>query len=771
MMSGDFTAFESPACNGGVQGNLKGGFVNNQINPALFVAPAVKMLDMYPQTTNPCGRFQYGALNNENEHQGIARADYQLSDKQSLFARYYITNLLQLVPPASQNILNSLATGTKAQDQTMVFGDTYLISPNTVNSFRMTGIRTAVAKVTTPSVTATQLGVAVYSLPGEAVQNTAISVTGGSGIGVVISQGSFPTVGYQFNDDVSMVRGTHQIGFGFNFIRTMMNVYSTRYANGMFSFQTGLTGTGYGDLLLGNVATFQQGSASVFQPRSKYWGTYIQDSWKLTPRLSVNYGVRWEPLLQTPTEGGRLSLFEQSWFQEGIHSTVYPNAPAGLLFPGDTLPGGGSFPNGARDTKWKDFAPRLGVVWDPFGNGRMTVRAAYGIFFDLPNIFWNNNIGYQAPWSGLVSRAGGVVNGAPTVPFANPWAGYPGGNPFPYVFNNNVTFPTSAVYWNGLLNPRAPYMQQWNLSIQKQIGSSWLVSANYLGNEMVHIWETVDANQAVYMPGATTANTQARRLLSLLNPTQGAYYAGIYTLNDGGTQSYNALLLSVQRRLTQGVTVQGNYTYSHCIGLPQVYELTTPDINNTSDMAYDRGNCNTVDERHIVNITFVAETPKFSDKMTRLLASGWKLAMIASAHTGTYLSVTSATDYALNGQTQTSNQRPNLILPNEYPAQQTVHEWVNPLAFGTPAPGTYGNLGADTVLGPGFLQIDLALSRIFQIREGQKLEARAEAFNFINRPNFGAPTLAFSSLNTFGQILTTSTFDPRIFQFALKYYF
>jgi hypothetical protein len=204
-----------------------------------------------------------------------------------------------------------------------------------------------------------------------------------------------------------------------------------------------------------------------------------------------------------------------------------------------------------------------------------------------------------------------------------------------------------------------------------------------------------------------------------------------------------------------------------------VYELTVPNITNTNNLRYDRGNCPTIDRRHILNISAVGEVPNFSGRTLRMLASGWKLSAIITAQSGIYLTPSTGTDTALNGQ---PNQRPNLLLANTASAARgqacanisPCVSWLNPTAFSTPALGTYGNLGVGTVEGPGFLNINLALTREFRVREGQKLEVRGEAFNAINRVNLSNPNVTTTS-STFGQI--TSATDPRILQFAMKYYF
>jgi hypothetical protein len=276
-----------------------------------------------------------------------------------------------------------------------------------------------------------------------------------------------------------------------------------------------------------------------------------------------------------------------------------------------------------------------------------------------------------------------------------------------------------------------------------------------------------------YSPCSSSANTDQRRLLHLLNPAQGQYFSSINTLDDGATASYNALLVSVQRRLNKGVSLLANYTWSHCIGLPENQSFGGISYVDPNNRNYDRGNCNAQDVRHIVNISAVAEVPHVSNRALGILVNGWKASVIVSARSGAFYPVTIGIDAALNGQTASVNvpgvaQRPNLILASQYPATQTIQQWVNPKAFANPAIGTFGNIGNDTVVAPGFLSVDLALTRQFRIRERQTLEVRGEAFNSMNRANFMAPNLVFGT-GSFGQITTAQ--DPRIMQFALKYVF
>jgi hypothetical protein len=365
----------------------------------------------------------------------------------------------------------------------------------------------------------------------------------------------------------------------------------------------------------------------------------------------------------------------------------------------------------------------------------------------------------------------------------NPWLGYSGGNPFPVTFNAASPFEEYGFYFNANYDTKATYAQTWNLSIQRQVGTDWLVSSSYLGTQIVHIWGIVSKNPAVYFPGgpctlngvtystcSTTANTNQRRRLTLEKPADGKYFGSIDQVDDGGTSQYHGLLLTVQRRAASGVTIGGNYTWSHCNGDPGGAGGGPGNAGDAGRLfednrRLDRGNC-AGDRRHLFNMTAVAETPQFTNSTVRVLASGWRLSGIYRRSTGAYLSPSTGQDRALSGL-GTGVQRPNQVLPNLY-GDKSVKSWLNPAAFAQPALGTNGNVGRSSVLGPGTWQFDMALSRIFRLRETQRLEFRAEVFNVTNSVRKGNPTVALNS-NTFGQI--NSSFDARIMQFALKYIF
>jgi hypothetical protein len=426
-----------------------------------------------------------------------------------------------------------------------------------------------------------------------------------------------------------------------------------------------------------------------------------------------------------------------------------------------------------------DFAPRLGIVWDPKGDGRMTIRASWGIFYDMPHTLFAYGFSQAPPWGETVARTNVNFND-PWGPGQNGGASFPGGDPFPLNLNKNFTFPNTGTYTTYPLNIQPTYLEQWNFSIQKQIGTNWLLSGTYLGNNTIHLWADAPIDAPVYIPGncaagqygltaagpcSTTVNQNFRRPLYIANPTQGVLYGTIHSLDTGSTASYNALLLSAQHRLSSHFTVLGNYTWSHCIAGAFTSELDATEYTNPNNRAFDRGNCAGIDHRTIINVSAVEEAPKFSNRLLQLVAGNWKLSQIMRIQSGSYFSVTTATDQAL---TSILGQRAAATGVNPYPTTQTFATWLNPAAFAQPGLGTFG-MGINSLKGPGQFDIDMSLVRELHIRERHTVQFRAEAFNVLNHVRPNNPNASISTPATFGKITTFQ--DPRIMQFALKYVF
>jgi len=785
MLAGDFTTFASPACNGGRQITLRAPFVNNRIDPTLFSRPAMRIASKLPSTSDPCGRFNYGVPRREDDHTAIGRIDYQRSASHSIFGRYLIDSIDS--PPsfnADKNVLNALDTGNTGLAQAFTIGDTYLIGANIVNAFRVTANRIAAAKLAADyddaGIGPGDIGIKAFAyLPHRPIGsvsgglNTNTNSWANSG-----SNATGPTRAAIFgvNDDLSLVRGNHQMTFGAQMTAWWTNSYANTYATMTASFNGQATGLGMGDFFTGTVSSFSMGTFGAQNKKSKYFGLYTGDTWKVNPKLTLNYGLRWEPYFPMINLDNGVFHFDSDALAKGIKSTRFTTTPPGMLFTGD--PG---FPGlSGINTKWWNFSPRVGLAWDVAGDGRTSVRVSGGTFYDFPANIYMQGFSNGPPFIPRFIR--------PSVNFESPWATEPGGDPFPLPYGkslgrNDAIWPQYALVLTADYDTPNMQVSQWNLSLQKQVGTDWLVSASYLGNETTHLWTSKYINPAVFLglgpctlngvaqtTCSTTGNTNQRRRLSLDNPSTGQCFGTIQKVDAGGTASYHGLILSAQRRAATGITIGGNYTWSHCIsdpgGLERAATSGTEAYSNPDNRRFDRGNCNiaATDRRHVFNLSAVVDTPKFSNRGLRAVASGWRLSPIFRILSGGYLSVLSGQDRAL---TSSGNQRVNQVLANPY-GDKSVGNYLNPAAFAVPALGTLGTIGAGSIRGPGTWQFDTALSRTFQLRETQKLELRAEAFNVTNSLHLNDPITSFNS-GIFGQI--TSAKDPRIMQFALKYVF
>jgi hypothetical protein len=761
VLSGDFSTILSSACLAKPV-TLKAPFVGNRISSALFNPQALNLLKQVPVSSNPCGTVQYGIPDNSGEDQVFGRVDFHQSDKNSFFGRYFLANYNNPTGDAAQNALISSQSGYLDRSQSFTLGDNYVFGPGTLLALHATATRLRVDRDPPPGLPSpSDLGVNMAS-PVGGWSSITISNYFAVGCGNC-SPAYFNSTAIQTTGDIDLVRGAHQVSFGANLIHNNLNDLSNVNTNGVFTFNGQISGNALADFMIGNVSSFLQANPQGDNVRQNYFALYGQDSWKVAPHVNLSMGLRWEPFFPLYDIDGRGANFDMADFLAGVKSQTYVNGPAGAIFHGD--PG---FPKANSNGKLDDFAPRLGLVIDRKGDGKEVIRASWGVFYDLAELEYDDRVNFDPPFGNSVSLS------SPAGGFTNPWQGYPGGNAFPQGFPppKNIAFPVAGV-WDSLpMNLKPTYVQQWNVSWQRQVTANWLATVSYVGNHTTHLWLATELDPAVYIPGSsTTSNTNQRRVLYLKNPAQGQYYSTVDQTDDGGVAHYDGLMVSLQHRFSHDFSVLSNYTYSHCISDGEfANNVSGPVYEIQNDRAADRANC-AYDHRQAMNTSVVGTSPAFGSRMVRRIAGGWQLSAIFTAGTGGFWNVTSGLDNSLTG---VSLDRPNVVGPL-YPSSRSFASWFKPSAFQANALGTFGNAGRNLIVGPDQIDLDMSLVRAFHMpfREAHKLEVRAEAFNIMNHANMNTSTAGSLHTSLTDPLLGTITAaaDPRILQFALKYIF
>jgi Carboxypeptidase regulatory-like domain len=771
-LAGDFSVLDGAKSAGGCLTTAKtlkspGGspYPNNFIPPTTFDQAGQKLSTSFiPLSTDPCGKTLFGYLTNNPDDQWIGRVDYVISSKQTFFGRYYLYDYTALSVFDGKNALTTGTPGNFDRSETMTIGDTYSFSPTLVNAFHATFDRRRDNRGDATNLFSPKdLGSNMYvGIP----NYTQLTVSGYSGGGFNVgcgtcAPGTFDINTYQVADDFTIIHGKHQIAFGFDGRKDQFNSINNQQANGQFTFNGTTSGDGLADLLLGRFSGLTDGNVISDYLRQTVIAAYVQDAFHATSRFTVNFGVRWEPSVPAYDKYGRGNQFSWPLFQQNWHSAEYPTAPAGLIFSKDSAqdPYGKAF----TASHWATFSPRLGMVWDPQGDGKSTLRASAAIMHDTTELFYPERWTTNAPYVSSVTLTSGQ--------FANPFASYTlngvTGDPFP----GNVLFPTQGAYISVPPNLKVTYMMQFNVSYQREVAKDWLVTANYLGSLTRHIWGSTDVNYAVFTGStatSTTSNTNQRRLTYLANPTTGQFYGDIQQSDDGANAEYNGLLVSLNKRFSHNFTILTNYTLSHCVSSWDFAGELAGVIyqNPLNRKTGERGNCGW-DHRHVFNLSVVAVSGGLGEGALKMISKGWTIAPLVSAYTGSPIQLSDGgKDISLSGQLL---DRPNVILPDQvYPAEKTLGEWFNPLAFAVQAPGTFGNLGRNSVYGPGAINFDMAVSRQFRFKEHYRTDIRADFFNILNHANWNNPTTSNTS-STFGQV--TAFGSPRIIQLALKFLF
>jgi hypothetical protein len=725
--------------------------------------------------TDPCGEIKYSVPLDNNDSQTVLRIDHQWSGNHSIFGRY-IDTFERRLPTLSRtgsilSVRREFGANKRARAQSTAFGDTHVFGSSAVNAFRLTWNRTSnrLNDPPDPFFDASDIGIKLHSyvpdVIGLAVTN-GFTVSGGNSVKVRLFNESF-----QMADDVSLVRGRHQMSIGTNVSYWSSDTEDNARAAGDFNFNGQATGLALADFLTGQASLVRHGAPGILHMNQWYLGVYAQDTWRTTDRITINAGLRWEPYFGQNVENGAISNFVLDNFRGGVKTERFQNAPAGLIYPGDV-----GFPSGMSgiSTQWRNLSPRVGVAWDLTGDGRTALRSSYGMNYDFPSAQFLYIAASASPFSNRVE-----LN---TVPFEDPYRNVPGGDKHPLSPNPpfEAEFPGFGAY--GVIDPgiNSTRVQSWNVTVERQIGTAWGASVSYLGSYADRLWGQVHLNPGNFLgtgpctiagvsyPTCTVnGNLDRRRTLFLENPELGQWLGPVVRYADVGTQSYRGLKLSFRRRAATGISLSGNYTISHCEADTEVtggFSQFGGGYLKPDDPSFDRGNC-TQNRRQIGNLSVGAQTPRFDSAALRIVASDWRLSGILNARSGSWLTVTTTLDQAGTGITP---QRVNQVLDDPY-GDKSLTRYLNPQAFAIPAAGTLGNLRNASIEGPGFWTVDLAISRLVTPVPSHSLELRLEVFNLFNNFNWGTPTTNLNA-GTFGRI-TTAGGDPRILQFGVKYGF
>jgi hypothetical protein len=716
---------------------------NGIISPNALDPVAMKIIKDYVPAANLPGQvYQYTSPRPTDGDDFNFKIDYQTTPSHLDTLSYFDAKFNDTPSPGGNMPWSTQKYTSKQQNANL--GDTWTISATTVNQFRMTYVRNFGGRLNLPGIGLEDLGskfttVGPKSLP-------AINVSGFMNFSNAIQGPIAGSNYYGLREAVSMLKGRHTLKFGADaslekiIQDTSLNNYS------VWTFDGKKTGNALADFMLGLPASFKQDMPVTKIDNGWFTGMFIQDDYRIHPRLILNLGLRYElPTPMTDPHDRKMG------FAPGVQSQVAPKAPIGLVFPGDPGVGRGIIPMPKRN-----FAPRVGLAWDPLGDGKSSIRAGAGIFYGSIS---SNNMNNTADFQPFAAR-----QTFPTVKtLADPFGNTPGGNPFPIVYDpSNPKFITPADVSTLALNYRFPYTYQLNFSVQRQITSDLSVTSAYVGSLAHRLPFTVDKNYPVYTATATTANINTRRpfLPGIL---------GIVNFEDGIINaSYHGWQTTVEKRISRGYMVRGYYVFSKSLeGAQSQNNQPTGGAEDFRNLALERGRTNN-DRRHSFVMSAIWEINYFNGANPYLkhLLNNWSIAAIARLRSGTPFTVTTGQDTNVDGN---NNDRANLIGSPNLDANRSradvVKAWFDTAAFGKPAAGANGNAARNLLDNPGQKLVDLSLAREFKIRESLGLEFRAEMTNAFNLVNLNGPNGNMNS-NLFGTITTAG--EMRKMQLGLR---
>ena len=722
-----------------------GVFPNNQIPQDRLYQPSLDFLDAFvPLPNRPDGLLSTSSQESIDDDQIIAKVDHQVSDANRLFVRllYAFNDRSE----ATGNLPGFLA-GIEYSNWQWTVNDTHILNPTTLNTFTFSysDIDRKQLSIVPGNLSWNDFGAnftRTFTADAPVAHHTQVD-------GYFNAFSRFPLnhfrKNFQFGDTLSMTRGNHNVKFGGEVRRSILDLQEYFRGDPFVRFRNQFTGSPLADMLIGRPQQIAQIAEDSNMPRTFETALFVQDDWKVARRLTLNLGLRYEPYFPFIDKTNK---FSQIRF--GEQSTLFPTAPEGLVFPGD--PG---VPRAMVDTRYGNFAPRFGFAFDPFGDGKSSIRGGYGVFYSMIRQQAHNQISTNQPYSiklTINNPPGGLDN-----PYAET------GNPFPFVppqtdeerANYEFLTPLEVTMWDP--NFRNAVVQQWNFNIQRQIGRSYIATAAYVGSKGNHLFMANQLNPAIFgRPG----NVNQRRLF-------GPTYGPVTNQSSQGNSTYHALQLTLNKRLTNGFTVLANYTFS------KLLDNASSDGDgpaNPFDIAREKGHSD-FDITHRTAISYIWQLPRLRNQpgVIRYLFGGWENNGIITAESGQWLTVNSGAD---RSGSAVNADRADLVgdpvLSSDRSTGEKIQEFFNTAAFELNDPGTFGTSGRNILQGPGQFQVDFGLFKNIPITERYRLQFRAEMFNLFNSVNLGNPTTNASAGN-FGRI--TGADDPRVIQMALKLMF
>jgi carboxypeptidase family protein/TonB-dependent receptor-like protein len=726
-------------------------YQGDKIPSTQLSAPAQYFLNHIPLPNGPNGQLTFAGANVvQNDDQYLLKMNW-LTGKNQLNGSWFWTRFNE--PPdvsiGSQNIIAADGNGNQVTVKNLALNNTYSFSPSLLSNtwFSWT------------SQTGGSLSGAPFGFPTAGIQiaaptppEIAMFVDGYFGVNTN-HLGVFNRGDYSFREDVTVVHGAHEIHIGGEATHISNTLVNTYNMSGNFTFGSALSGSNLSDFLLGAASNFTQGGGEYKNLSGVLWSLYAQDNIRVTPKLKIEAGLRWDPYFPYTEQKGRVVCYVPG---TQTRSGRFPNAPQGMLFGGD--PG---CPKGGSEADTLNIAPRLGFSYQLGAN--TVLRGGGGLYYTPPGNHDSNGMVDTAPFSPLFNYTG-------VVSFTNPYGSIGIANPFPAQYATTApvssvpfTLPVS-IYGTFQHNWHMPELATWNVNLEHQFGHSWVGRASYAGNKGTYLASGVlgfnEQNPAIYIPGASTVgNTQQRRI----NPSFGS--VGLFSSDNNS--HYESLRLNIEKRFSRGLSLLANYTRSRLID-----DLAANGANGRTDpfdRRYDYGLSND-DFPNVFNFSAMWQIPMAPlHGLSSKLVNGWELTAITNWRSGVPYTVFSNVDNSLTG---VGSDRADYIggptLDPNRSHGALIQEAFNTAAFVPNAIGTFGNSGKNILRGPRSFTTDLGLLKNFPVVERVSVQFRAEFFNAFNNVNFAKPQNYLGSSST-GQI--TSAGNPRILQFALKMMF